>query len=437
MIELLTIERKILTYDSPELGIRVSHYTLIAHADKKSILLSHPNLYLHFNTRSSLKTSSRYSNIISMFYRFLATEDKFKFLDVTQYHVMADNKDIKRWQIARQVKRVQKQSTKPSSETIYDDAKVLLGFFHWLNTHGYLTNVNVETQNSIAHFNRSKLLAYVQAKAKTVINAKNIRVLDKEARQRQRRSLISDSEIRLYMKNFTDPVYPAMFRLALGTAMRPMDLCNVPYLGNGKNSHIMPYSEMNQNDNTFDYTVYNSKGNKTRTIKVHKNDLMDLNETYIIPYYDKRRKKYKERFGSDCPPSILFLNRQGIPITPEKIASRGNAAKMRALAQSEDFRETINFYESRHWWPTMFLISYFKDDLLTAAVDVLWAAVAEVLTNQMGHEDIETTFKHYVDLARVILAANKGKVTELITDSHEGVHAFIRHINSENIFPEK
>lgn len=372
-----------------------------------------------------------------MFYRFLEGEDKFKNFDVTEYHAIANNKDIKRWQISRQISRVQKQSTKPSSETIYEDAKILLGFFHWLNTHGYLTNVNIETKNSIAYFNRSKLLAYIQAKSKTVINSKNIRVLDKEARQRQRRSLISDNEIRLYMKSFTDPVYPAMFRLALGTAMRPMDLCNVPYLGNGKNSHIMPYSEMNQEDNTFDYTIYNSKGNKTRTIKIHKNDLKDLNDTYITPYYDKRRKKFKDRFGFDCPPSILFLNRQGVPITPEKIASRGNAAKNRALAESDEFRENINFYESRHWWPTMFLISYFKDDLLTSAVDVLWAAVAEALTNQMGHEDIETTFKYYIDLARVILAANKGRVTELITDSHEGVHAFIRNVTSEELFIER
>lgn len=434
---MLTIERKVLTFESPELGIIVSHYILIAHTNNKSILLSHPNLYLHYNTRSSLKTSSRYSNVISMFYRFLEGEDKFKNFDVTEYHAIANNKDIKRWQISRQISRVQKQSTKPSSETIYEDAKILLGFFHWLNTHGYLTNVNIETKNSIAYFNRSKLLAYIQAKSKTVINSKNIRVLDKEARQRQRRSLISDNEIRLYMKSFTDPVYPAMFRLALGTAMRPMDLCNVPYLGNGKNSHIMPYSEMNQEDNTFDYTIYNSKGNKTRTIKIHKNDLKDLNDTYITPYYDKRRKKFKDRFGFDCPPSILFLNRQGVPITPEKIASRGNAAKNRALAESDEFRENINFYESRHWWPTMFLISYFKDDLLTSAVDVLWAAVAEALTNQMGHEDIETTFKYYIDLARVILAANKGRVTELITDSHEGVHAFIRNVTSEELFIER
>jgi integrase len=429
-MKMLHIERKILQYESPELGIEVAHYALIAHEQKRKVLLSHPNLFLYSTARSSIKTSSRYSSVISKFYRFLATEDKFKKYDVSQYHVLSDNRDLKRWQIARQVARVEKQSTKPSSETIYEDLKIVLFFFHWLNTNGYLTNVDVQTKSSVAYFNRSKLLAYIQAKARVSIDAKNVRVLDKEARQKQRSFLITDSEIRLYLKCFTDPVYAVMFKLALGTAMRPMDLCRVPYIGNGKNIHIMPYSEMDKEPKTFEYTVFKSKGGKTRTIVIHRDDLKVLDEQYIKPYYEERRKKYKKRFGHDCPLDILFLNRQGKPVTPEMVSSRSNAAKIKAVALDDKFRESITFYESRHWWPTMFLIRYFKEDLLSNSADVMWAACSQVLIDQMGHEDIETTFNHYIDLARVVMLANKGRVTELITNAHDGVHAFIDQVTN-------
>ena len=429
---MLKIERKVMRYENPETGLEVNHYALIAHEAKYKVLLSHPNLFLYSSSRSSIKTSSRYSNVISMFYRFISTQEKFKKHRASQYHAISDNSDIKRWQVSRQVARVAKQSTKPSFETIYEDAKIILFFFHWLNTNGYLTNVNVEIKSSIAYFNRNKLLAYVQAKARVSIDAKNIRVLDKESRQKQRRFLINDSEIRLYLKCFTDPVYATMFKLALGTAMRPMDLCRMPYIGNGKNIHIMPYSEMDKEPKTFEYTIYKSKGNKTRTIVIHRDDLKELDDQYIKLHYDKRRKKYKKRFGHECPLTILFLNEQGIPVTPETTTSRGNAAKKKAMALDDKFRESINFYESRHWWPTMFLIRFFKEDLLSSAADVMWAACGQVLIDQMGHDDIETTFAHYVDMARVVMLANKGRVTELITNSHDGVHAFIEQITAGN-----
>ncbi|MGV2837279.1 site-specific integrase, partial [Pseudomonas shirazensis] len=157
----------------------------------------------------------------------------------------------------------------------------------------YKSNVDIELKQSTAYFNRSRLLSYIQAKARVSIDAKNVRALDRESRQSQRRTLINQSEIRTYLSCFTDPVYRALFKFALGTAMRPMDLCKYPYGGNGKNVHIMPYSEMDQDPKTFEYTVYASKGNKTRTIILQSDDLKELNEGYIKPFYEERRKKYK------------------------------------------------------------------------------------------------------------------------------------------------
>ncbi|MFY1664320.1 site-specific integrase [Pseudomonas sp. Pseu.R1] len=426
----LVIDRQVIEYQDPNTGIAIRQYVLIAKTPKINCLLSHANLFLMNEARSSLNTSNRYSSILSMFYRFLSTEPNFANKEVANYHALVTNFDIRRWQVSRQTERIAKQSSSPSSETIYEDAKILLGYFHWLNNNGYLTNVNVQLKTCIANFKSERMLAYIQAKARVTKNAKNIRVLDKEARQFAFNSLITSEEIRQYLTSFVDPAYAVMFKLALGTAMRPIDLCKFPYIGDRKNVHILPYSEMDSEKLTFEYTAYGSKGNKTRTIVIHRDDLKMLDECYIKPLYDDRRKRYKERYGKDCPLSVLFLNEQGVPITPKMTTSRGTAAKKKALENYKGFRDSIVFYDSRHWWPTIFLIQFFGDDLLTKAVDYLWAACGEALKTQMGHSDLETTFAHYVDKARVMMGAAKGRTTELITQAHAGVHAVIGQIEN-------
>ena len=78
---MLVINRKILSYTSTDIGKSVEHYVLIAGIGNKQVLLSHANLFLYAQTTSSIQTSNRYSNIISMFYRFISLEEKFSKVD--------------------------------------------------------------------------------------------------------------------------------------------------------------------------------------------------------------------------------------------------------------------------------------------------------------------------------------------------------------------
>ena len=39
----------------------------------------------------------------------------------------------------------------------------------------------------------------------------------------------------------------------------------------------------------------------------------------------------------------------------------------------------------------------------------------------MGHEDISTTYKHYIDMARLIVIAHEGRVNELVTETYDPV----------------
>lgn len=430
---MLELKRLPLAYED-HLGQKVRHYILMAKERDVWVLLSHANLYLRKTTISSIKTSGRYSSVISMFYRYLSSLNKYANISVAHYHALFDNDDIQRWQLARQRARVETGRASPSSETIFDDAKLVLGFCHWLNNNGYVTGVAVKVKTWVANFKSDGMLNYLQRNEQITIDSATIKVLDKERRQRQAKSLITNDEIHQLMNNFADPVYREMFRLSLGTAMRPAELCAFPYLGAGSNAHIMPYSSMTKVGSTVDYTVL-GKGNKLRTIKVNIKDLESLEKNYIAPFYRKRAEIYEKRFGKKPPLSVLFLSKKGIPVNAEAVSARTHAAKKSALKRNPAFRESVTFYDARHWWPTQFLINFFGDELLSKTSDVLFTACAEVLRNQLGHESLETTYKHYVDLARVVLMAHKGLVHDIVTKNGESVEDFINRFDLRYSIP--
>jgi hypothetical protein len=57
------------------------------------------------------------------------------------------------------------------------------------------------------------------------------------------------------------------------------------------------------------------------------------------------------------------------------------------------------------------------------------------MRNQLGHESLETTYKHYIDLARVVLMAHNGLVNEIVTNNGESVEEFIKRINMPDSIP--
>lgn len=421
---MLRISRELISYKTIR-GRDVSHYVLIAHEGKNRVLISHVNLYLYENTRASEATSNKYSSVLSGFYSYLSTLDKFKLVNVGSYHTLTDNEDVKGWQEARQTARVKAQKAFPTSETIYNDAQRVINFFAWLQKEHYETCVDVQYRTWVPNFKSDQLLAHIQREAKATIDFKNITVLDRERRQQQSYSLITNDEIKSLIQSYPDPVYAALFKLSLGTAMRPSELCKFPYIGNGANSHIQPYENMVREGATVPYLIKFSKGNKSRTIRVNIADLKALEEHYIKPHYQERARLYKEKYGRKCPPSILFLTARGVPITSKMISDRTLAAKKLAMATNSQFRESVVFYDARHWWPTMFLIKRFKQGLLEDSTVVRDLSAIQAITQQMGHDNFSTTYNHYIDQARLLLLAQEGYVNDLVTNPDQSVEEFI------------
>ncbi|NMX83556.1 site-specific integrase [Pseudomonas sp. WS 5503] len=422
---MLDISRKLITYTCPVSGKETTHFILIAGFGKKHFLLSHANLYLRAATSQSKDTSSKYSNVISVFYRYLATLSKYVGVDISQYHALVDNDDIKSWQVQREIERQAKQSLKPSTKTIVDEGKLIYGFFYWLSLEGYSSCLNFKLKTWLPNFKNEELLSYIKREARVALDGKGIKALDREWRQQQSYSLITNQEIKDFLGGFHDAVYVAMFKLALGTAMRPMDLCDFPYVGNGVNKHIQPYDNMEFDDATTEYRIFYSKGKKHRDIRIHQGDLKALSEHYTNTLYPERANLYAARYGRPCPPSILFLNAAGEPVTPKMISTRSNAAKERAIRNGSQMRADVCFYDSRHWWPTMFLIKRFGSKLLGELSEVKDVAAQQVLKAQMGHSSLHTTYDHYVDVARVILLAHEGYVNELYFNADQTVSEFL------------
>ncbi|ORL48573.1 hypothetical protein, partial [Pseudomonas putida] len=408
---MIQITKKHIEYVSSELNRSVAHFILIFEDKKKSVLLSHVNLFLYSTTRASKKTSSRYASIISMFYRYLSSTDDFEATHPSQYHLFARNKHVKRWQTKREMERVAKGSPSPTTETIFNDAKLLMNYFRWLGDAGFSPGIEVKLKSWIPPYKSSRYQAYVALKATNVIDTTSIEVLDKESRHSTIRTLITPQEITQLAESYSDPVYAAMLIFAVATAMRPMDLCRFPYYGTGVNAHIGPHNSMEFNEPTVNYTIFNSKRKKTREILIHKDALRDIQEMYIEPLYAARAKKYREHYGEKPPLSILFLTKDGHPVTPDSIAQRTTAAKKKARERNPSLRANLKFYDARDWWPTQYLIRNFGEEIFSGEIYNL--AVAQVLQNQMGHKFLRTTFEHYVDLARVILAMHKKRSTEI------------------------
>jgi len=361
-----------------------------------------------------------------MFYRYLSILPKFASVELSQYHALVDNDDLKNWQIQRAVQRQAHHSLKPSTGTMIDDAKLVYIFFYWLDTQGYSSCLNFKLKTWRPNFKSDDLLNYIKRQAQVSLDAKGIKALDRESRQKKSYSLITNEEIRDFLNSFHDPVYVAMFKLALGTAMRPMDLCKFPYVGNGFNRHIEPYPNMSFDDATVEYRVFHSKGRKHRDIRIHQGDLKALFDGYTNILYPARAAIYAKRFGKACPPSILFLTSAGEPVTPKMVSTRGNAAKNLAISKGSKMRSDVCFYDSRHWWPTMFLINRYGSKLLGELSEVKDLAAMQVLKNQLGHSDLATTFEHYVDVARVLLLAQEGFVNDLYINADQTVGEFLK-----------
>jgi len=385
-----------------------SHHILIAATDKK-ILLSSVNIYLKLHASRSIQTSERYSSAIKRFLDYLITQ---KSKDLIDYNIWRQAKidDIRKWQGSLVTLRDAENLKKPSDKTILDTAKIVYHFYCWASQSGFPVIINSTSKDWKYNFrDESKLVKVNSMISGTSPDHANIDLggkTIKHAPTSKKTLIMSDDNIGSLMKAYKDPVYPALLMLALATGMREQGCVSMPYIGVGVNGHIRPYPDIKnelKNGNTaktFSFTV-KEKGSKVRTLQVNMAAWKTICNFYLPLYYE-RRKLFKKKFPNENSNAHFFLKKNGVPVTEKNIADQTYLAKQN-LAPFP-----WSFHSGRDWYATNFIIKH----LSFVEVNNLHydAAVEEQLKLQLGHNDIKTTYMHYVRQASLVLALQNGQL---------------------------
>ncbi len=193
-----------------------------------------------------------------------------------------------------------------------------------------------------------------------------------------------------------DPVYAVIAQVMMQTLLRIADVCEMPLHSNKYNRYVLLWPEFERSGgDTLRYTSL-TKRTKRITIDVYPVTLQAIYEDYIQPHYQDRKELFdstymKRRnatleFGNirddgrrSCPEDILWLTESGAPVKPYMIEAAFRATDL-----------GVHPHMLRHTGATHMLWNYCR--LNGIEPDVRLATMfQEVLQEQLGHADIETT----------------------------------------------
>lgn len=409
----MNIERPLITYLHERK--KFTHHVLTFNDNSSITMMSAVNLFLKAKAHKSVKTSDRYSSVLKRFFDFVIKNNK----NVSQnFWREVEDRDIREWQGYRVQNRDKKRKERPSDDTVFKDACIVLDFYSWADKNHFPVIINPSSRDWKFNFrDESRLLSSKNILSgsspdNSNIDIGNTRRRNTRSTETKKHVTIMDLEdIKLLVTSYVDPVYAAMFLLALATGMREQGVCSFPYIGYGENDHIRPYPEIkstiakdpkNNIPKTFSFTVV-EKGNKKRTLQVNTAAWKMICKAYLPLYYE-RRKLFKRKYPNKDPNAFFFLNKFGKPITPKMVADRTYYAKKRL--NDKNFK--WSFHNTRDWYATMFIIKHLSREQINGShYD---AAVEASLRKQLGHSDIKTTYMHYIRVASILLATQSGEL---------------------------
>lgn len=417
---LMHITKEFISYNYDNEALQ--HHILVAELGVEKHLLSYVNIYLKEKCTNSIKTSENYANNLKSFFNYLLKTLPKEIRHSTDFWLSASTEYIKRWQKYRVRKRDEQKKTSPSDETIYNQASLVMEFYTWAANN----DLPVRFQKKSLNNNNSRkwrfdFKKYSKQKRKTHQvsfdpGLENITSGKNRYQKTRKLYCMSNEDISALLGAYSDPVYGACLMLSLATGMREEGICQFPYIGTGHNAHIRAYPDIlatiPDGAKTFSFTI-REKG-KTRTIQTNLAAWKAICDIYLPLYHERKIKflEYRQTLPEhERPPinSVFFLTKKGEPVTPKKISQTTWAQKQKHL---ENFK--FAFHDARGWFITRFLIRHLtREQISNHVFDI---TVAEMLKEQIGHEDFETTYKHYVKVASLILETLDGKFDYSVAD---------------------
>lgn len=278
---------------------------------------------------------------------------------------------------------------RPSDSTIEAYIAILEYFYKWARKEEYIHYWEMDIKK-----------VTIQIKNKSMIN----RRIEVEKRSfklqtgkqthvdRERDKFILKENMHKIITSFDDVVYAFIALVFWQTGLRPKELFQLPYMGEGLNAGLKRYQDEELKNLQPILFEFESKG-KRRSIKFP-SDIWEFICRAWMPLRVERATKYKEKHGIMPRNSVLFLSANGSIVTRKML--RDNFTK---VTEKDDFPiRKLTPYMFRHSFATYFVYDRLKAlNMLGKPYDYNAVIDAE-LKEWMGHSDIDTTYKYYVHL---------------------------------------
>jgi site-specific recombinase XerD len=253
-------------------------------------------------------------------------------------------------------------------------------------------------------------------------------------------SFVRDEDLIKAVGLFEDYVYTAMAYVLRNTALRPKELLQLPFKGQGKNAGLRDYDVEEEeyinkdgmtvirkvlvtfdekdnrvvvrNDITFDF---DSKG-KTRQIPFPHHIWVFICEIWI-PLRNKRAELYSEKYGKSVGNNCLFLSEDGWPVSYYMLWTHFNRVSKHPEFSGKRFCAKM----LRHAWATYYVYLVLKDMGLLHSVYVHNVEHDDHLRKFIGHTDVITTYRNYVHVVHDLV--KEGVMEKIIEEENKKLEA--------------
>lgn len=394
-------------------------------------------------TFKSPNTARKYLSKISFFLGYLYTQiqdDKNKDEIILNFERHVNKLWIDRWISYRVTMRGGKKS--PSNKTIKNDAIRVANYLVFakkeLEAQGIDVPYNGETSFTVKIKRqdsdpRKGVMNNIEKKAtRHDFNvAFNPEETSKEAiaekSQEMGHMFLTDEQVYKFVNSFADKVYTTIAEICFISGMRPFEILGLPRYeryGGGDNffttDPVALRELLAKGTKTITYICL-GKNRKKRKVKFLIKQLLFVMEKYE-PLYQERKRIYEDKNNIKLEPKHLWLSKGSKTDGPTlrfiepgddfyyepnstPIITAVDGARERANLD-EIFGEKVTFYALKHTYCTRFLIEIIqkskelKDELKKSPEsELLDATLRKELQNQVGHDDWETTWTHYIHKA--------------------------------------
>ncbi|MBK4735537.1 tyrosine-type recombinase/integrase [Noviherbaspirillum pedocola] len=276
------------------------------------------------------------------------------------------------------------------------------GFYQWTTKQGYQHYLDLEAEDVNRKLKDQLFLAHSKSTVTVEKLNFNLPTGRPAMLHREISKFVTEEEFHTAMAVLAkdDMVYTMLAYIMGSTALRPMEVLQIPYRGRGRNQGFVDYnydSIPGDMDSTSIAFRINSKG-KVRTFQFPGQVWRMICEHYI-PLRRKRSELHKKKYGRYPSNDILFLSAEGDPVTYRMIHYHFKSVPATARQMGLPYTNSVFSPKMlRHMFATYWVYRALKSTGKLGRPYTYDLTIDEELRKWMGHEDVGTTYEYYVHL---------------------------------------